>query len=92
MKKFADAHVHLKISDPKKAEEYLDLVATTGVTDVSVLALCTQPDYDIVQNISVLWWKEKYKKMKIRAFGALHETDLYKEIPYEKKSDHRKEY
>lgn len=84
MKRFADSHVHMKISELLKAEEYLDTLASVGVTDVSLLALSASPNYDIVQNLSVLYWKEKYKKIKIRAFGSLHETDIYKNVPYEK--------
>lgn len=77
----------MKYSDPVKVEEYLDTIAGVGVTDASIHALCAYPKYDTVQNISALWWKQRYQKIKLRVFGSFHETDLYRNIPYEKQAE-----
>ena len=36
---FADSHIHMSILDFKTCENYLDLLATQGVTDVTIHAL-----------------------------------------------------
>ena len=77
----------MKYIDPVKVEEYLDTIAGVGVTDASIHALCAHPKYDTVQNISALWWKQRYQKIKLRVFGSFHETDLYRNIPYEKQAE-----
>lgn len=80
----ADAHVHLEnveVGAFEKPKKMLDEICEKGVTDVSLLAF--MPFSDIVSNLRVLYWKENYKKMKIRAFGSFHEADIYKNIPYE---------
>ena len=87
MKNFADAHIHMKNNDPAVMRNYLDTIAGTGITDASILALCAMPGYGIVQNLSALWWKKNYQKIKLRCFGSLHEIDIYREVPYEKQTE-----
>jgi predicted TIM-barrel fold metal-dependent hydrolase len=87
MKKIADTHLHFEHLESTKIKEFLDIVAGTGVTDASILAICTMLDFDIANNILALYWKENYKKIKLRVFGSFHEIDLYKDIPYEKQAE-----
>ncbi len=84
MMKIADIHTHIKYTSYGKIEAFLDELYEAGASDAALLALCAMPGYGIVQNLAVLRAKEDYKKIPIRAFGSFHETDLYREIPYEK--------
>ena len=83
--RIADGHVHLEnvvlgaFDSPKRI---LDVIYSKGVSDASLLAY--MPFCDIVSNLRVLYWKEAYKKIELRAFGSFHEADIYKDIPYEK--------
>lgn len=88
MERFADTHVHIDINEPAKVQELLDIISGLGVTDTTLLALCTNKTGGILQNLSVLWWKTRYDKMKIRAFGHFHETDIYAGIPYEEQLEY----
>ena len=83
MKKFANAHVHIKYGDPKKVEHFLEALTKTGITDVALLSLCAYPGYEKTENLSILWWKSKFNKLRISAFGSLHEVDVYANVPYE---------
>lgn len=83
MKKFANVHVHTTYCDPQRVEPFLEAVAKTGVTDLAILSLCSTKKSEKVENLSILWWKSKFKKYRISAFGALHEADVYAKIPYE---------
>ncbi|MBR4865327.1 MAG: amidohydrolase family protein [Clostridia bacterium] len=83
--RIADGHVHLEnveIGAFDKPQKLLDTMAHKGVTDASLLAF--MPFCDVVSNLRVLYWKDRYKRMALRAFGCFHETDLYRDIPYEK--------
>lgn len=82
MKLFADTHVHLESKEPEKTKAMLDLLAELGLTDVSLLAVCPVPAYGITQNLSVLHWKSSYTKLRLRAFGSLHEQDAYADASY----------
>ena len=86
--RIADSHVHLedvKIGEFDKPLGLLNTLAKKNVTDVSLLAY--MPFSDLVSNLRVLYWKQNYTQMKIRAFGSFHEADIYKDIPYEKQFD-----
>ena len=87
MKKISDTHLHMLDTDFSLCEAYLDSLADIGVTDASILALAGMFEYDTAQNISVLYWKEKYKKINLRAFGSFHENGIYGQIPYEKQAE-----
>ena len=50
MKKFANAHVHIKYGDPKKVEHFLEALTKTGITDVALLSLCAYPGYEKTEN------------------------------------------
>lgn len=80
MKGFADCHIHIRGGKFEEIRPMLDDVASLGVTDAALLAL---PYRSVSENLSVLYWKMNYQKMKIRAFGGLHQTDRYAEVPYE---------
>lgn len=80
MNRFADCHIHIRGGDFETIERMLDDVASVGVTDACLLAL---PFRSVSENLSALYWKLKYKKMNLRAFGGLHQTDRYAAVPYE---------
>lgn len=84
MNRFADNHVHIGNVHPDNFDfpiKMLNLLADMGVTDFNLLAY--MPFCNIVQNLNVLYLKHTFKRSKIRAFGTFHETDIYKDIPYE---------
>ena len=85
--RLVDSHVHICNSSPEAVESVLDELAAFGVSDVALQSISTSPKYDRIQNLSVLWWKSKYKKMRLGAFGCLHELDLYSSVPYEKQAE-----
>lgn len=87
MNKFADIHVHLQNIDNQRVETLLDTLAKIGITDATLLSVCTMCDFDIISNLVSLYWKEKYKKINLSAFGSFHEIDIYKDIPYEKQAE-----
>lgn len=80
MKKFADSHVHYRFLRFEEIRNMLDLISSIGVTDVCLLSL---PYRGVAENLAALYWKMHYKKMTIRAFGGLHITDRYCQIPLE---------
>ena len=80
MDRFADCHIHIRGGNFETIERMLDDVASMGVTDACLLAL---PFRSVSENLSALYWKLKYKKMKLRAFGGLHQTDRYAAVPYD---------
>lgn len=80
----SDTHTHIKYTEPEKVSAFLDELSLAGASEVTLLGLCAQPDYDIVQNLAVLRAKSEYKKIKVRAFGSPHEVDIYRSIPCEK--------
>ena len=83
MKKFANAHVHAHLCDPKRVEPFLEALSKTGITHAALLSLTCAPRYEKVQNLSLLWWKSRFKKLDLSVFGSVHETDVYGNIPYE---------
>ena len=87
MKAFADSHLHIHHIEPEAMDSYLDDLSTTGLTDASLLSLVCYKGYDIAQNVAFLWAKERYKKIRLRAYGCLHEIDRYADIPYEKQTE-----
>jgi len=83
-RRFADSHLHLLHTDPADVIEMLDSIAAAGVTDGTLLAVCPMEEYGVLQNYLCLWWKAHYPKLRLRAFGSLHEAnDRYGAIPYE---------
>ena len=80
MKRFADAHVHMSDLDFGKCKAYLDLLAAQEVTDVALQSLTYR---SIAYNLAVLYWKGTYKKLKLSAFGMVHNEDFYQAIPFE---------
>ncbi|MBO5415398.1 MAG: amidohydrolase family protein [Clostridia bacterium] len=83
MKRFADSHIHMALSDPDRAQRLLDTIASIGVTDTAIQCIVSSPKAEIVYNLSALWWKSKYDKMRIKVFGSVHEFDVYADIPYD---------
>jgi len=82
--KYADAHVHIELfnnENYEKTKRLLDLLKERSVTDIS--ALTYMPDCTVAGNLNTLWWKKHYTDVKIRAFSAFHEEDVYKNVPYE---------
>lgn len=83
MKQFANAHVHAHLCDPNRVEPFLESLSKTGITHAALLSLTCAPRYEKVQNLSLLWWKSRFEKLKLSVFGSVHETDVYASIPYE---------
>lgn len=84
MKGFADCHIHIRGNHMDEIQSMLDDVHSMGITDACLAAL---PYRSVAENISALYWKMHYKKMRITAFGGLHLTDRYADIPYEKQAE-----
>ena len=83
-KRLCDAHIHMRDFEFDIAEKFLDMLYSIGVTDTALQALCW---WSPVENLSVLYQKATYKKMNISAFGSIHKTDLYKDIPFETQAE-----
>lgn len=83
MKRFADSHIHMALCDPDKCQKLLDTIASIGVTDTAIQCIVSTPYAEMVYNLSALWWKSKYDKMRIKVFGSVHEFDQYADIPYD---------
>ena len=80
--KIADSHMHIKYMDTEHVYRMLDGSYQLGVSDASLLSIVTHPEYPIAQNLAVLGYKDEYKKINLRAFGAFHERDIYASVPY----------
>lgn len=80
MKPFADIHVHMTDTVFDHCRPFLDELADQDVTHIALQSLTY---HNIAYNLSVLYWKEHYKRMEISAFGMVHNQDFYSEIPYE---------
>lgn len=80
MRKIADSHIHIRLCQDNEITTMLDDMASVGVT-----ATCIQPlPYrGCAENLAGLYHKMTYKKMDVYAFGGLHNTDRYAEIPPE---------
>ncbi len=83
LERFADAHIHIEDNDYEKIESMLEYITTLGVTDGAILALENYPPCDRAQTFSTLYFKEKFKDIKLRAFGSLYEFDVYADIPFD---------
>ena len=83
-KRLCDAHIHMRDFEFDVAEKFLDMLYSIGVTDTALQALCW---WSPVENLSVLYQKATYKKMKLSAFGSIHKMDLYKDIPFETQAE-----
>ena len=81
MKRFADCHMHIRGERKEEVFAMLDDAYSKGITDAALLALPSC--YSISENLAVLYYKMCYSKIKVRAFGGLHLTDMFKNIPYE---------
>ncbi|MBQ8402088.1 MAG: amidohydrolase family protein [Clostridia bacterium] len=80
---FADLHVHLEaLGEPVGA--MLDTIADCGVTHTALQVLTK---YGICENLSALYWKTHYDRMRVYAFGGLHQFDCFGDIPYEKQAE-----
>lgn len=80
MEKFADSHIHFRFLRFDEIERMLDTIHAEGVTDACLLSL---PYRGAAENLTALYWKMRHTKMTMRAFGGLHITDRYCEVPPE---------
>ena len=85
MKNFANAHVHVKANDINSAKSFLDELVRIGVTHIGLHGLTEM--FGTPRNLATLYWKKNYKKLDIFAFGSLHLTDIYKDIPLEAQAE-----
>ena len=83
MQKINDIHVHLDRIDMDGITEYLSNLCIDGASKVALQSLAASPKREIVDNLVALRAKLDFKKMPVYVFGSLHETDAYKDIPYE---------
>lgn len=84
MKKFADCHVHIRGNKAEEISAMLDDMHSMGITDAALQSL---PFHSIAENISALYWKQNYSKINLTAFGGMHTTDRYADIPLEKQTE-----
>ena len=88
MKPFADGHIHFYDYNYEAAVDCLESLEKLGVTDTAVCSLCAYPSGGPAQNLFALYVKSKYEgPVRLRAFGSLHELDIYKSVDYEKQLD-----
>lgn len=82
LKNLADSHIHMSDIRFEAVEPYLDLIAEQGVTDAALLSLTYR---SVCYNLSILYWKNNYRKINLAAFGMIHNMpgDCYRDIPYE---------
>lgn len=80
MKGFADCHIHIRNGRFEEIKRMLDDVADMGITDAALQAL---PFRSVSENLSALYWKHNYKRINLSAFGGLHLTDIYTDVPFE---------
>ena len=73
MRKFADCHLHIHDGDMEEAARFLDVIADCGVTHASLLSIACWSKYSEDENSRILWLKENYKRIKLRAFGSFYE-------------------
>lgn len=79
---FIDSHIHMK--DYENGAAMLDSIAALGVSGVIINSL---PSYrSIADNLASLYFKLNYKRMKVMAFGGLHQLDIFSDIPYEEQA------
>lgn len=83
MKKINDIHVHLDRIDTDGITEYLTNLGVDGASRLALQSLAASPKREIIDNLVALRAKLDFKKMPVYVFGSLHETDAYKDIPYE---------
>ncbi len=81
MIKLADSHIHMRDIRFAAVEKMLDTIYEVGVREACLLSI---PYCSVAYDLSALYAKMKYKKMPVRAFGGLHLTDRYADIPFEK--------
>lgn len=84
MQKIADCHVHIRGNAIDSIRAMLDDIKSAGVTDACLAAL---PFRSIAENLSALYWKTHYTDVSLTAFGGMHLTDIYADIPYEKQAE-----
>jgi len=70
MERFADSHIHLTLTSEEKSQFLLNQMADLGVTDCTVHSL---PYRGEAYNLRLLDLKNRYEKIHLRVFGALHD-------------------
>ena len=70
MDRFADSHIHMTLNEYEPSVQMLDMMAEKGVTDTTIHSLTYR---GINYNLKALYWKQHYTRMKLRAFGMLHD-------------------
>ena len=82
MDRFADCHLHIHNSDMENAMHCLDVIAECGVTHASILSIGSWSKYSEDENSRILWLKENYKRINLRAFAAFYEHGEKSKISY----------
>ena len=77
MEHFADSHIHLTLTSEEKTLFLLNQMASLGVTDCTVHAL---PYRGEAYNLRLLDIKNRYDKINLRVFGALHDFGQFEGI------------
>lgn len=77
MKNIADVHVHMHDYDEMSGVKLFDQLYDSGVTEAAIMSL---PKYSCLENLSALRWKLHPHKLKLRAFGGLHQFDKFGDI------------
>ena len=84
MKNIADLHVHMHSYDRASGVKLFDQLADSGVSEAAIMSL---PKYGCLENLSALRWKLHPHRLKLRAFGGLHQFDKFGEIPPEAQAE-----
>ena len=85
--RFADSHIHA-YAPADITFRMFDKMAELGVTDAAMLAY-TYIETGIDNNIVCLYYKEKYKKLRLRALGGLYyDAELNNSVvPYKEQAE-----
>ena len=86
MRKFADMHIHLSGADFVNIEQLFDTMAECGVTHTAIQALGYR---SVSQDLVALYWKQAKTRLNIAAFGSMHLTDMYHDVPFEVMLEHQ---
>ena len=77
MRNIADLHIHMHNYEEADGIRLFDQLYDSGVTEAVIMAL---PKYSTLENLSALRWKLHPYKLKLRAFGGLHQFDKFGDI------------
>ena len=80
MKNIHDMHAHMRVWDDAVVEKFFDTVRDAGVTKVALQSL---PYHHAINNLVLLYWKEKRRDIECTVFGGMQLYNPLESEPYE---------